>query len=45
MARSRHGDRCVLVCGVVSTLMLLAGEVSLRATVIMGGGGIVSKDG
>ena len=39
MARARRGDCCVLVRGVVRTLMVLVGEVPLRATVSMVGGG------
>ena len=39
MARASHNDRRVLVRGVVSTLMLLAGEVPMHATVSMVGGG------
>ena len=38
MARARRGDWRVLVRGVVSTLMVLADEVPLRATVSIGGG-------
>ena len=41
MARARRGDWCFLVRGVVSTLMVLSGEVPLRANVRMGGGGLV----
>ena len=45
MVRACRGDWCVLVREVVSTLMVQAGEVLLHATVSMGGGGVVSKDG
>ena len=46
MVRARRDDRCVLVRGVVSTLMVLAGEVPLRATVSMGGrGGLLLRTG
>ena len=39
MVTAHRGDQCVLVRGVVSILMVLAGEVLLYATVSMGGGG------
>ena len=45
MARARRNDRRVLARGVVSTLMVLAGEVPLRATVSMGGGGLLVRTG
>ena len=43
MARARRGDWRVLVHGVVSTLMVLAGEVPLRDTVSMDGGGLLVR--
>ena len=39
MVRASCNDRRVLVRGLVSTLMVLAGEVPLCATMSMGGGG------
>ena len=45
MERYCRGDRCVLVRGVFSTLMVLAGEVPLHATVIIGGGGLLLRKG
>ena len=45
MARARRGDCRVLVRGVVRTLMVLAGEVPLRDTVRMGGGGLGVRTG
>ena len=45
MARARRGDWCVLVHGVVNTLMVIAGEVPLRATLSMGGGGLLVRTG
>ena len=45
MARARRGDRRVLVCGVASTVMVLAGEMSLRANVSMGGGVLLVRTG
>ena len=44
MARASRNDRRVLVRGVVSTLMLLAVEVPMHATLSMGVGGVI-KDG
>ena len=44
ITRASRNDQRVLVRGVVSTLMLLAGEVPMHATVSMGGGGVI-KDG
>ena len=43
MARARCGDWRVLVRGVVSTLMVLAVEVPLCATVSMGGGELLVR--
>ena len=45
MTRACRGDRCVLVCGIVSTLGLQAGEVPLRATVSMGVGVLLVRTG
>ena len=45
MTRGRRGDRCVLVRGVVSTIMVLAGEVPLHATLSMGGEGLLLRTG
>ena len=39
MERASRNDWFILVRGVVKTLMVLAGEVPLHATVSMGGGG------
>ena len=45
MVRARLNNRYVLVRGVVSTLMVLAGEVPLSATVSMGWGGLLVSTG
>ena len=45
MARASCNDQRVLVRMVVSTLMILAGEVPLRATVSMGGEEVIVKTG
>ena len=45
MTRARRGDRCVLVRGVVSTLMVLACEVPMCDTVRMGGEGLLVSTG
>ena len=45
MVRARRGDQCVLMRGVVSTLMVLAGEVLLHDTVSMSGGGLLVRIG
>ena len=45
MARFSRNDWRVLVLGVVSTLMVLAGEVPLHATVSMGEGGGLLRTG
>ena len=45
MARACRGDRRVLVRGVVSTLMLLSGEVLMHDNMSMGWGGVLVKTG
>ena len=45
MERASCNDRRVLLRGVVITLMVIAGEVPLRATVSMGGGILLLRTG
>ena len=45
MARASRNDRRVLVHGVVSTLMVLAGEVPLHDTVRISEGGVLVRTG
>ena len=45
MERASRNDWFILVRGVVKTLMVLAGEVLLHATVSMGGGGLLLRTG